>query len=424
LPTSDGTRTVSAGALSEIRIERNRIYDMGLNGIGVVAFFDLTNDRETISVLGLSILGNHIRGCLRREIEAISAAMLNRIGYGGIALADVERLVVWDNTIENNGPRRTDPVCGIFLLMGEGIDISRNTIVNNGARTAEPVTSAKGGQRGGIIIRHATAPVLNVGTADPGAFVSQSVQTDLPALRIHDNTVTAPMGRALSVSALGAVSVVANQFVSQAVTPAQTGSFEAIFVSTVFISNLGRNFEFTGWQAGYRTVRAGNFQVANNYNFSNNSFSLSSRGAVAPAVRFFLSGQVLFADNQVTLDVVERGIPAAATSITIYSLDDVAFLGNQAMAQLADDFVLVNSILFGLSLRALDNRWEEPIGNTAYSAITLGMMNATVNNIATHCIVALAPPKLLITSPNIVLLSQFTDDPCALAAKVLAAFGV
>jgi len=423
-PAPDGSRTISAGSLSAIRIERNRIYDMGLNGIGVVAFFDLQNAKETISVQGLSILGNHIRGCLRREIDAIPAAMVERIGYGGIALADVENLVVWDNVIENNGPRRIDPVCGIFLLMGEGIDISRNKIVNNGARTKEPVSSARRGQRGGIIIRHVTAPMLQVAPAKAAAAVLvQSLQSDQLALRVHDNIVVAPMGRALSVTALGAVSVVGNQFVSQAVTPLQTGSFEAFLVATVYIGNLGRNFEFAAWKAGFRTVRLGHLQADKGYSFSNNSFLLASRGPVTAAARFFLGGQVLFAANQVTLDLVEVGLSFAATSMSIVSLDDVGFIGNQCMAQLADDFVLVHSILFGGSVRAADNRWEEPVGNAAYSAFTLGLMNATVNNIATHCIVALAPPKLLIAGPNIVLLNQYISDPCAAASKILAAFG-
>jgi hypothetical protein len=416
--TSGGNRTISAGALTGIRIERNRIYDMGLNGIGVAAFFDLKQDQETITVLGLSILGNHIRGCLRRPIEEIPSAMLKRIGYGGIALADVTGLVVWDNTIEDNGPRRTDPVCGIFLLMGEGIDISRNIIVNNGARTEEPVTSAKPGQRGGIVILHALAPMLEIDTR-----AVQQVQSDRPALRVHDNVVVAPMGRALSVTALGAVSVVANEFVSQAVTPLRAGSTDAFVASTVCIYNLGRNFEFGAWKAGYGTIRAGNFQTDNAYSLNRDTFKLSSRGTVDAAVRIFLNGQVLFADNQVTLDVAEPGISLAVSSIAIYSLDDIGFTGNQSMAQLADDFLFTNTILFGASLRAVDNRWEEPIGNAPYSALTLGMMNATVNNIATHCIVAFAPPKLLVASPNIILLGQFVDDPCALAAKLLAKFG-
>lgn len=419
---TDGGRTISAGALTEIRIERNRIYDMGLNGIGMVAFFDLKNSRETISVLGLMILGNHIRGCLRREIAAIPAVALERIGYGGISLADVEDLVVWDNVIENNGPRRTDPVCGIFVLMGAGIDISRNRIVNNGARTVEPVTTAKRGQRGGIIIRHAIPPVLGAAMAKDPALAYKALQSDRPTLVVHDNIVVAPMGRALSATVLGAVSVVGNEFVTQAVTPFQTGSLDSFIAATIYIADLGRNFEITSWKAGYQAVRLGNYQADNAYAFKNDTFTLSPRGVAAPAERFFLSGQVQFIANQVTLDLVERGLSFAASSILIVSLDDIGFVGNQSMTQLADDFVLVNSFLFGTSIRATDNRWEEPIPNAIYSAITLGLMNVTANNIGTHCIVALAPPKLLVSSPNVVLLNQFIDNPCAIAARLLAGF--
>src|SRR5207253_6931232 len=128
----------------------------------VVAFFDLEKAGEVVEVDQLTILGNHIRGCLRREIEAIPAAMIDRIGYGGIALAAVQALVVWDNVIENNGPRRTDPVCGIFVLAGAGVDICRNHIINNGARTVEPAASAKPGARGGIVIMNAQPPVRAV----------------------------------------------------------------------------------------------------------------------------------------------------------------------------------------------------------------------------------------------------------------------
>src|SRR5205823_1518572 len=163
------TRTVSAGALTEIRIERNRIYDMGLNGIGVVAFFDLEKAGEVVEVDRLTILGNHIRGCLRREIEAIPAAMIDRIGYGGIALAAV------------------------------------------------------------------------------------NVESDRPALRVHDNIVTAPLGPALQARITGPVSVVANQLVSQGVTQPARHSTLAVFLGaypagSVMILNLGRTAEFNEFQ--------------------------------------------------------------------------------------------------------------------------------------------------------------------------------
>ena len=47
--------TVSGSELYEIRIERNRITGMGLAGIGVVGFFDLSAADEFISVVGLDI---------------------------------------------------------------------------------------------------------------------------------------------------------------------------------------------------------------------------------------------------------------------------------------------------------------------------------------------------------------------------------
>jgi len=419
-----GTRTVSAGPLTEIRIERNRIYDVGLNGIGVVAFFDLKRSQETISVTGLAILGNDIRRCLRREIEAVPAAMLDRIGYGGIALADVTKLTVWDNVIEDNGPRRTDPVCGIFVLLGDDVDVSRNRIVNNGARTEEPVTSAKPGQRGGIILRNVTARMTGqLGTPGLASF-NTSIQTEATALRVHNNMVVAPMGRALSVTALGAVSVVANQFVTQAVAPFQTGHFDGFLVSTVYISNLGRNLEIGSWAAGYKATKLGYIQPDPAYGFNNNVYTVSPATANIAAARFFVGGQVLFVANQVTLDALEKGVSIAASSIAISSLDDVGFGDNQCQLQLAGDVVYYHTVLFGTSLRANDNRWEEPVPHTLYSAITLGMMNVTAHNVATHCIAASAPPKLLIETPNVILLNQFLANPCAGAAKLLPNFGV
>ncbi|PYV17187.1 MAG: hypothetical protein DMG07_06390 [Acidobacteria bacterium] len=422
--TGEPTRTISAGALTEIRIERNRIYDMGLDGIGVVAFFDLQNLREAIEVDGLSILGNHIRGCLRREIEAIPAAMLNRIGYGGIALAAVEDLVVWDNVIEDNGPRRIEPVCGIYVLIGTGVDISRNYIVNNGARTGEPAASAKPGQRGGIVIQNAQSPRRALQSAAGAAAAPVTVQSDVPALRVHDNIVVAPLGLALSATVLGATSVVANQFVSQGVGPTRLEAFQAYAVGAVSINNLGRTFETAGYTAGYANIGKGNYQPDAGYSFTGGAFTLSRGAAGLKAVNRILGGGlVLFAANQVTLDLIEAGATFGGAAILIVSLDDVGFLDNQATAQLADDFLLVNTVLFGSSVRASDNRWQEPVARALYSALTFGFMNVTAQNTATHCIVAFAPPKLLVSGPNVILLNQYLQDPCADPARLLANFG-
>jgi len=415
----DPTRTISAGELSEIRIERNRIYDMGLNGVGVVAYFDLETTKEVITVRGLSMLGNHVRGCLLRQIDSIQPTMFDRIGYGGIALAQVEDLVIWDNIIENNGPSRAEPVCGIFVLHGEGVDISRNHVVNNGAFTPEPIT--KNGARGGIVIRHVESlpgqPPRSVGIRPlPG------VQSDAPSLRVHDNIVVAPIGRALSVIGTGSMSVADNQFVSQAVTPLQTGSIESFAFATVYINNLGRSSETADWKAGYQTIAAGHSPPSNakyTYMFSGGAF----RTNAAVPVRILPEGRVLFATNQVMLDLVEPGATRGLFSIGIVSLDDIGFVGNQCAAQLADDVLLANTYMFGNSVRATDNRWQENVSNAFYSALTLGLMNVTANNIATHCIIALAPPNVLVNQPNVILLNLFGKDPCGASMRMLSNFG-
>lgn len=427
------TRTVSAGALSEIRIERNRICDMGLNGIGVVAFFDVRSARETIEVQQLTILGNHIRGCLRRPIDKISAAMLDRVGYGGIALAVVDTLVVWDNIIEHNGPRRIDPVCGVFVLLGIGVDICRNHIINNGARTEEPLSGVNPGMRGGIIIANAVSPTQVVSASIDRATLA--VESDRPALRVHENIVSAPLGLALGAKALGPVSVVGNQFVTQAVLQPQANNVKflaapsAYPAGAVLIFDLGRNYEIAGFTSGFVDIRGGNVQAGGGYSVvnpaaGNPSISLQPSAVAVDARRTLAGGQVLFVANQVTLDLIERGPTLGYTSILIVTLDDVGFLDNQSSARLADDFLGVNTFLFGWSVRASDNRWQEPVRNALYSAMTFGFMNVTAQNTATHCIVALAPPKLLVDGPNVVLLNYFFDDPCGRTTKLVTGFGV
>lgn len=400
-------RTTSAGPLTEIRIERNRIYDMGLNGIGVVAFFDLRNSAEMIVAQRLEILGNDIRRCLLRRIEEIPTPMRDRMGYGGIALAAVEDLTIYDNRIEDNGRNRVDPICGIFILLAQGFDISRNQILNNGSRSEEPVTSAKPGQRGGIVIMLATHPPAAAVAVKLEAFALPA-QLERPALRVHDNVVVAPLGRALSVTALGNISVADNQLASQGAT-FREGSLDGLFVTTVYIANLGRNFEAPGQLSGFQGIAVADARPT------------VSAAAVQP--RLFANGRVLFSDNQVTLNVTERGPTFAATSITIFTLDDVGFTDNQSQMLLTDDVVLANTLLFGISVRANSNRWEEPLPNALYSAVTLGLMNVTAHNVATHCIVAAALPKLLVKEPNVILLGQFLDDPCGRVSQILPGFG-
>lgn len=421
----------SAGTLYDILIERNRILSMGLNGIGVVAFFSLAQQDEFITVDGLRIIGNEIRNCLRRPLAAIPSHMQNAMGYGGISLADVENLVINHNKIEDNGPSHIEPVCGVFVLHGEGVDISDNRILNNGAKITEPTSSAKAGRRGGISIVFAITPTV------PTTINNKPVpiENGVPAAKIHDNIVSQPVGRALWLTALGPVSVADNHLSSQGLagTP-------SVIAGTVYISNLGMSTEFYAQLTNYSgmTKKSVSTNVSSAVSSAPSTSSLSSgsssslSAASVPVMsaggitfagrpglddqvegRYLANGNVRFNDNRVDLNLLETGQSIALSSIFIASLDDVGFADNQCDCNLIDDYVYVQAILYGISVRMADNRLKEGISNALYSGMTIGYFNATTNNQSTHCLLVYGViPALKVDSGNRALVQAFSANYC------------
>lgn len=408
-PTQSGTTLRSAGSLYEIAIEANRIFNMGLNGIGVVGFFDLKSADEFITVVRLDIVRNEIRGCLRRPLAAPSAAMLDASGYGGIALADVEYLVIQDNLVEGNGPSHLEPVCGIFVLHGEGIDISRNRVLHNGAKTVQTGAGAKQGRRGGINIVYGvanTTPVTILNTLVPR-------QDGVPAIRIHDNIVSHPLGQALSLGALGPVSVVGNQLTSFGVISQQ--SSPTFLAGCVAITNLGTSNEVYLQLATFSGVANGQVDPGpdGTPDVTDDIVSLPRAGLDDARVgQYLANGNVLFNDNQCLLDLTEQGLSLAMTSIFIMTLDDIGFDGNQCECNLLDDLILTQVVLFGFSVRMSDNRMKEGVLNALFSAMTLGLFNATTDNQSTHCLLTGAQPSLKVVTGNRSLFDLFAADIC------------
>ena len=199
-----GPRIVSDGPLREIEIDGNRILDMGLNGIGVIGFW-LPRFGEVVDVDGLAIRGNEIRRCLRRTLVDTRDDMLDALGYGGIALAAATDLVIRENVIEENG-RGEFPGCGVFLLHGEGAEITGNRIRENGVRTEGRVVA---GRRAGIDVVLCTTPPRAKGQGD--------ALSPEPALRVAGNAVSQPFGPALSAAVLGPVHVHGNHLASEGV---------------------------------------------------------------------------------------------------------------------------------------------------------------------------------------------------------------
>jgi hypothetical protein len=379
---------ISPLSLWDIYIERNRIQSAGLDGIGVIGFFDLTKVDEFVRVRRLTILGNEITDCLALPHKQIPANWVDQMGYGGIALADVSELVIQDNVIERNGAKYDQPACGIFVLHGDGIDIERNRILDNGyqrQQTALPSATVSLGRQGGIHVVYALAPaapfigfspMLNI---DFPAIRAARESTGFPALKVHDNIVSAPVGQALWATALGPVSVVGNQLTTGHVN--RTKDPFVFAPATVFIFNLGVSNE------EYRQIL----------------FAAFASSTPAPSLGFddqrvgqrLANGNVLFADNQCSLDLLEPGSSGILlTSILLLSLDDVGFLDNQCDCNLGmrEDFVVAHTLLLGASVRMIGNRLKEGSLNAMFSGITYGHLNTLANNQATHCLMAATDP--------------------------------
>jgi hypothetical protein len=412
------TKIVSAGALHEIYIEQNLIYNMGSNGIGVALFFDLEKQDEFISVDHLTITGNEIRRCMTRPIEDITQNLINSLGYGGIALADVDYLVVHDNIIENNGPSHLLPICGIFVLHGEGLEISRNRILNNGANDGQSAQGARPGPRGGVYIVYGIVPRVPV---IPNQKVHIPAQNGVPAIKVHDNIVSAPLGQALALTALGPVSVVGNQFTTQGVIVRADSS--TFWAATVLIFNLGLSNELYFQLLAFMALAQGQIKSKNNYVVQGDTLVSPRPGLDDETLgQYLANGNVLFTNNQCVLDLMDEIRELVVSSILIASLDDIGFHNNQCDSDLfLGDFVFVQAILFGMSVRATDNRFKEGLFGAWLSAMTFGLLNMTTNNQSTHCL--LIRGDLVVDQPNTILISGANPQICAPFGRVKRNFG-
>jgi hypothetical protein len=220
----------------EIQIHRNGISHMGLSGIGIprvewpdflpknvarqVRIFARVLAVSGNPIIGLEIHENHIFTCFQNTLEGALRTEIQVRGFGGISLGICANLAIARNRIESNGTSHINPVCGIFVTYGEQMDINHNWIAENGL-----LTNAKGsliaGKRGGILLGASSFPVLRflstalsatksiVGVANTSALMGRL------AARVHDNIVNQPAGQALTILAIGSVSIVNNHFNSE-----------------------------------------------------------------------------------------------------------------------------------------------------------------------------------------------------------------
>jgi hypothetical protein len=371
----------SDGDLYDIRIIDNEILNMGESGISTVRFFQA----GIIMVFGLDVELNRVLHCVQLELGDNPFDSGLPLGFGGISLIAVERLTVRDCFIERNGVSHIDPICGAYVLMGRGLIFEENQILDNGPLTATSKQPTVG-PRGGIYIGLAGTPVSGV---------ENNVEvTGFPATRVSDNTIIAPLGRALWAVAKGLVSVSKNELSSHGI---ETGA--GIMGATVSILNLGFAYEI------------GEFT-----NFSSMALNQPKADAFT-STRLTVGGEILFTDNHVVLIPQERRGQFVFSSLDLLSLDDVACEDNQCEARMGLNFLLANAFVLAWSARMNGNRFEEAI-TPGLSGVTIAVLNCTSMNQGTRCFAVLGAPSVTVNTGNrsfVTFISGITKqpDPCA-----------
>jgi hypothetical protein len=373
----------------DLEIDRNVIRDMGMCGIGVAAFFPQFivvadgRDREggfMVRADGLVVSRNRIERCLR-DPQPIPQAIRFEAALGGIALADVSCGHFVDNRIEENGQGTLFPLCGLFVLSGDRVEVEGNSIYRNGPGLGEN-DGLDPGWRAGVVVAFAMSRAIDAftGSGEPGS----GARDGLPAVRVVNNVVSMPIGQALVVGAIGPVAITGNSLTALDI------DFNAapltVLAGTVLVLDLGLSKDLLFTMVFFSAAGKTSYGAQSSLSTGN-----SSAGELFEALALLPSGGVLFADNQVTLDLRGRQFGFALCSVLVASLDDIGFTGNQSEITSYLDVVLVDAMLVGVTARAADNRWQEGISLTFYSLFAWAMMNTVTMNQSTHCLLVGAP---------------------------------
>jgi hypothetical protein len=388
------------GQLTNVRIENNAIRNMALCGIGPIGFFNLSNTQEVVTVTGLWIVANEIVRCLNRTLTQYTTSDVTSIGYGGICLPDVIGTYIRDNLILNTGASLADPVCGIFVLHGEMVEISRNQILDTRDwSTADANTLS--GYRAGIAL------VMVTPEDDPEATDTQlSLNTGadiynkrtmygygVPALSIQENVVDIPIGLALSVAGLGAFSIRGNQF--------STGGIQGDLLTlarSILVLNFGTMLELPTPVSTAAEFLALIAEL--NTGASLSEAVQSVLGTTATILGAIAPGPVNFSQNRCTLNQNYRASVATA-SVVIWTFDDLGFHDNQCWMSTSEREVNCDAMLIGATVRVTGCRFQEVPGTVYFSAVTLGLMNTTTLNQGTHAFGAVSPLSLSVTTNNL-----------------------
>lgn len=397
----DGGRIVVADKLLNIQINHNRIRNTGLCGIGPVGFFNLVEALEVISIENLTIDSNTIESTLLADLAQPTEA-LSEFGYGAICVPSVENLVIRDNNVTDFGREPGDPACGIFVLHGEMVEISRNHVLEtrDWRRTQNPPPA--NGIRGGIVLLVVTPPTFKAQNAFTAVAAIAGSQTpvylpNLPALRVEHNTVRVALGNALSGVGFGPFSIVNNHLATGGTITTE----RLVAAETVLLANLSLSIE--------SQTLAGKFSQFGKGLSTFDSNLAQGRGLPA-------CGAVIFTNNICQLEARLSGRRAIA-SVMIVALDDLIFGHNECWLDGRPLTAVMDALLVAGSLQVTSNRFQEAAGASVLaSGFAVGALNITSQNISTYCLFATGTLQPAIFNNNI---SLFPADLCQRAAREL-----
>jgi hypothetical protein len=429
---------VAGGLIENVRIDRNCISNMGMCGIGPIGFFDMRTTKEVISLANIDIGDNVIFRTLKRT-------MATDFGYGAVSLPDVVNLTIRDNYIFDFGMTPGAEVCGVYVLHGEGIEISRNQIRetrdDTGAALLEP-QARYGGRRAGIFIELCAPPQVESSTLSRATFSNETAvnpiyvrqnirmyETGLPALRIHENVVRTAFGLALSAIGWGPFSILNNSFGTGGQVALETAGPNTAAGIAQASGNTATGFAAPGIaSAGWApALTAGvlNFGVALELlSLDVTLLSRSSKGS--DLVSLFPSGAIMFANNMCRYEGRANGANGLC-SVGLVSLDHVQFGHNHLWFDsgqtwtfsgntLTPGAAFVDAWILAGSVQAVGNRLQEAaLYPVLYSGFSFGLENITAHNIATYCIAIDGPKK--VDSPNIIADTTLCPNEAKLAAR-------
>jgi hypothetical protein len=398
---------VPESRLDGVHIRKNLILRAGLNGIGAERFLASSKDEQPLLTSdNLVIEGNLIRDCAN-QAPVIEKELLQVKGYGGIALADGERITIRDNEIRDNGAENDQaPVTGIFIYHGVGIEISGNRIEGNGKDIPIDLldlgADQRKGYRGGIVIPYSTA--LFDFTTD----LFQPLET--LALTVSDNTVISTSGPALTVACNGKVLISHNTFYSEGMNTAGPYLITSAG-ATVTVIHLGSNILglMVMMLLLLETIRL--LMGLSDTNAGEGSAEGSLVGIAETLFRLadhLNCDGVTFEGNRCNLELGNKKWEFVFSSVVLLSFSDLLYHGNQSFIRTLADMYFLNGMFFSLTHVITDNSFREGYGfmelaamlrdqgkggSPKISYLTLGAQAAVANNNSTNCYLCLALPN-------------------------------